>query len=111
MSESIIKNLVKREVSNADWGSLTRLITEENYFIDEFIIDSGKFINIERSNKYLYFIIAAGAAEFNFEEKTKTLFKGEKISFLDLEKNPYSSLNIKNCGIIPLILIKIELTR
>jgi len=107
MSESVIKNTVKREISSERWGKKANLADEENFSIQEYSVNTKDQIRIHLNDENVHFILVSGSAEFDINEDKKKLFKGEKIDVL--AKNKSLDAIITNCGIIPLVFIKVVL--
>jgi|GEM_PF-2599144 len=107
MSESIVKNIVKREITSARWGQKSNLADEDNFSIQEYTINSKDMIRVHLNDENVYFILVSGSAEFNINDDKRELFKGEKIDFP--AKNKSLDVIITNCGIIPLVFIKVSL--
>ena len=106
MSESIVRNIIKRKITHYQWGNITCLSDENTYLIEEYTVNPDQYTSIILNNP-VYFIIVSGRA--SIEGTDQTYFKGEKISFSKADTP--TAINIANCGIIPLVLIKIELNQ
>jgi mannose-6-phosphate isomerase-like protein (cupin superfamily) len=107
MSESVIKKTITREICTARWGQKTCLADEDNFSIQEYTVNSKDTLRIHINDENVYFILASGSAEFNFNEDKKIYFKGEKIEIFS--KNQAQDIIITNFGVIPLVLIKVGL--
>ena len=105
MNESIIKKTEKREVSDQKWGSLTCLVEEKCYFIDEYTVNPSGIVDIKEEYGITYCIIASGSAEFSSNDGRQVYFKGDKVCFAN------SNFRVRNCGVIPLKFIKILLKK
>lgn len=107
MTESVIKNTVNRKITKTEWGSVAELSNEDSYSIKEYSLNPGCSTQIQHQKGNVYYIVASGTAEFDMQNEHKKLFKGEKVSFLN-RKDSFV-LNVKNCGVIPLNLVEVEL--
>lgn len=107
MAESIEKNIVKRELSKVRWGQKVTLTEEDDFSIHEYTVNSKDTLRVHINEENLYFILVSGSAEFAFKEEKKVLFKGEKLDFI--AKNESYDIIITNPGVIPLVLIKVNL--
>jgi mannose-6-phosphate isomerase-like protein (cupin superfamily) len=106
MTEKIIKNIIKRKISPEIWGQVSLLANENNFAVQEYIINPHKTLELKPENRKIFFIIVSGSAEFNSNNITKKLFKGDKIDILP-EKD-ITKIIITNCGVLPLIFIGIS---
>lgn len=99
MTKNIEKNFVQIKTVSFEWGKITELVAEDEYWVKKYEIEPDKFANIDICKGH--YVVTSGAAEFVLPEKTQKLFKGEKISLNNLEK-----IQVKNCGMIVLVIIE-----
>jgi len=105
MTGSVIRNIINRKKYFEKWGNLVELTSEKDFSICEYTINVGNLSKIEIKTD-CYFIIVSGTAEFKFQNKTKKIFKGEKILI-----NGLASGEIINCERIPLVLMQVILNK
>lgn len=104
MTEKIVKNIIKRKISAESWGQVSLLANENNFSIQEYIVNKNKTFELKAEKIKKFFIIVSGSAEFTVNNKAIKLFKGDKIDIL-----PDNNINIVNNGVIPLIFISVSI--
>lgn len=106
MAENIKYEHFKAQQCKAEWGYFADILKESSCNVLEYNLDIGKSFSFD-FDKNTTIVVVSGAMELLFDEKPKVLFKGEKFTF-DKESLSHS-VKIANCGVIPLLFIKISL--